>query len=58
MVLEVATSGKSRLLERVAAEILQALRRRWPSAKVTVELRKLLPPCPGNPSFTAVRLQS
>ena len=28
----------------------------WPQATITIELRKLHPPCPGNPDYTAVRL--
>ena len=29
--------------------------KRWPQAQITIELRKLHPPCPGNPDYTAVR---
>jgi dihydroneopterin aldolase len=45
-----------RLLEALAAEMLREMRARWPQASIMIELRKLHPPCPGNPAYTAVRL--
>ena len=47
-----------RLLEALAAEMLREMRSRWPQAQIVIELRKLHPPCPGNPAYTAVRLAS
>src|SRR5205823_4318015 len=43
-------------LGALAAEMLPEMRKRWPQAQITIELRKLHPPCPGNPAYTAVRL--
>ncbi len=57
LVVEIGTKDPHRLLESVAGAMLGALKQRWPTAKIEVELRKLHPPCPGNPSFTAVRIQ-
>ena len=44
------------LLEALVSSIAAALAQRWPYAELEVEVRKLNPPCPGNPSYTAVRL--
>jgi 7,8-dihydroneopterin aldolase/epimerase/oxygenase len=55
----VVTIGEARpyrLLEALAAEMLREMKTRWPAAKIAIELRKLHPPCPGNPDFTSVRL--
>jgi dihydroneopterin aldolase len=56
MLVEIGSSDPHRLLESLAGVMVRALRDRWPFAAVTLELRKLHPPCPGNPSYTAVRL--
>lgn len=58
MIVELGQSGPNRLLESIAGKMLAALRDKFPQARVTLELRKLHPPCPGNPSHTSVRLQS
>ena len=58
LLVEVGTSGSRRLLEAVAGAMVDALRARWPFASIELELRKLHPPCPGNPDYTAVRLRS
>ena len=55
----VVTIGEARpyrLLEALAAEMLREMKTRWPAAVIEIELRKLHPPCPGNPDFTSVRL--
>ena len=44
------------LLEALVGAIGAALHARWPYAELEIEVRKLNPPCPGNPSYTAVRL--
>jgi dihydroneopterin aldolase len=57
----VVTIGEARpyrLLEALAAEMLREMKQRWPDAGIVIELRKLHPPCPGNPDFTSVRLHS
>ena len=58
LIVEIGTKDPHRLLESLSGAMLQAIKRRWPSARVQIELRKLHPPCPGNPSFTAVRVAS
>ena len=58
LLVELGQSGPNRLLESIAGKMLAALRGRYPEAKVTIELRKLHPPCPGNPTHTSVRLET
>jgi dihydroneopterin aldolase len=58
LVVELGTHKAYRLLEALAGAMLTAIRTRWPSAAVELELRKLHPPCPGNPDYTAVRVSS
>ena len=45
------------LLEALAGAMAQAIAERWPKVGITLEVRKLNPPCPGNPSWTAFRLE-
>jgi dihydroneopterin aldolase len=58
ILVEIGEAQPCRLLEAVAGTMVEALRARWPTARVELELRKLHPPCPGNPDHTAVRLCS
>jgi dihydroneopterin aldolase len=58
LVVEIGTSRPYKLLERVAGAMLTAIAERWPQATVELELRKLHPPCPGNPDYTAVRVRN
>ncbi len=58
LLLKVGTARTHHLLESLAGEMLGELRRRWPSAEVEIEVRKLHPPCPGNPDYTAILLRS
>ncbi len=56
----IVTIGEARpyrLLEALAAEMLREMKARWPGAEIAIELRKLHPPCPGNPDFTSVKLR-
>src|SRR6476659_5574976 len=56
IIVEIGESKPYRLLEKLAYEMARAIGERWPRiTNVEIELRKLHPPCPGNPSFTAVR---
>jgi dihydroneopterin aldolase len=57
LVVEIGEARPLRLLEALAAAMLRAVKARWPHVSVEIELRKLHPPCPGNPDFTAVRLR-
>ncbi len=56
LVEEIGTSHTYKLLEALAGAIVNALEARWPAASIDVEVRKLNPPCPGNPAYTAARL--
>jgi dihydroneopterin aldolase len=58
MLVEIGTARPHRLLEALAGAMLRELKSRWPRAEVELELRKLHPPCPGNPHHTAVRLKA
>jgi dihydroneopterin aldolase len=58
LIVEIGTSRPYKLLERVAGAMMAAVIERWPQATVELELRKLHPPCPGNPDYTAVRVRS
>jgi 7,8-dihydroneopterin aldolase/epimerase/oxygenase len=58
VIVEIGTSRPYKLLERVAAAMMAAIHDRWPRATVLLELRKLHPPCPGNPDYTAVQIRS
>jgi 7,8-dihydroneopterin aldolase/epimerase/oxygenase len=58
LVVEIGTSRPYKLLEHVAGAMLAAIAERWPTASVELELRKLHPPCPGNPDYTAVRVRN
>jgi dihydroneopterin aldolase len=58
IILEIGEGGPYRLLEATAAKMMTTLKERWPDSKITIELRKLHPPCPGNPSHTSVRVES
>lgn len=58
LLLEIGESRAYRLLERLAGAMMRAILARWPHVTVEIEVRKLHPPCPGNPDFTAVRLHS
>ena len=56
MLVALGESGPNRLLESIAGKMIDSVRARFPTAKVQLELRKLHPPCPGNPTHTSVRL--
>ena len=56
MVEEIGTSRTFHLLEGLAGAMANALGERFPEMELELEVRKINPPCPGNPTFTAVRL--
>jgi 7,8-dihydroneopterin aldolase/epimerase/oxygenase len=56
LVIRAGTETTCHLVEKVATRILDTVRARHPTAHVTVELRKLDPPCPGAPQYCGVRL--
>src|SRR5262249_40230640 len=58
MLVEIGSAQPKRLLEALAFTMLSKLREKWPKAKIDLELRKLHPPCPGNPDYTAVRVSA
>ncbi len=54
---EIGTGRTFHLIEALAGTIVAAIVERWPHVGVEVEVRKLNPPCPGNPACTAVRMR-
>lgn len=56
LVLSIATARTYKLLEALAGSLVAALGTRWPAADVEIELRKLHPPCVGNPDYAAVTM--
>lgn len=58
VLVEIGTARPYRLLEALAGAMLRELKTRWPKCVVALELRKLHPPCPGNPDFTSVELRA
>jgi dihydroneopterin aldolase len=56
MIVSLSTQKTYRLLEGLAGVLVDAIANRWPLAEVNLEVRKLHPPCPGDPSFSAVSL--
>ena len=51
------TAHTFHLLEGLAGAMVAAIAERWPDMDVELEVRKLNPPCPGNPAHTSVRLR-
>lgn len=56
LVNEIGTGRTYHLLEALAGAILTAIGERWQLDGIEIEVRKLNPPCPGNPACTAVRV--
>ena len=54
LVVEIGAGRTWHLIESVAGAILSAIVERHPQAEITVEVRKLNPPCPGDPTYAAV----
>lgn len=54
---DIGTRRTFHLLEGLAGAMVAALSERWPRMEIELEVRKLNPPCPGNPAHTAVRLR-
>jgi 7,8-dihydroneopterin aldolase/epimerase/oxygenase len=50
------TQSTYKLLEALAGAIARAIQELYPAVRVTVELEKLAPPCPGVPEVSGVRL--
>lgn len=53
---QIGTQRTFHLLEALAGAMVLAVAERWPAMDIVLEVRKLNPPCPGNPTHTAVRL--
>ena len=53
---EIGRTQTVHLLEALAGAMAAAIAERWPSVAIELEVRKLNPPCPGNPSWTAFRV--
>jgi len=56
LVIRVGTESTCHLVEKVATRILDAVCARHPAAHVSVEVRKIDPPCPGGPRSCGVRI--
>ena len=55
-IVDVGTTQTFKLLETLAGNIAQSLRRQYPQTSITIEIEKLAPPCPGVPQCCGVRL--
>jgi len=53
---DIGTTQTFHLLEGLAGAMVAAMVERWPALDIELEVRKLNPPCPGNPAHTSVRL--
>lgn len=53
---EIGTQRTFHLLEGLAGAMVLAIADKWPAMDIALEVRKLHPPCPGNPAHTSVRL--
>ena len=53
---DIGTSRTFHLLEGLAGAMVDAIAARFPALDLELEVRKLHPPCPGNPAHTSVRL--
>ncbi len=58
LVVEMGTSSTYKLLETLCARIVDAVATQVPGARITVEVRKLHPPCAGHPAYSSVRMSS
>lgn len=56
LLLQVATGKTYHLLEALAGAMVLSVAEKWPDAAIFLELRKLCPPCAGNPSHSSVSL--
>jgi dihydroneopterin aldolase len=54
---EIGTGRTYHLIEALAGALLEAITDKWPVQSIEIEVRKLNPPCPGNPAYTAVRVR-
>lgn len=57
LIVQTATQKTYRLLEGLAGRLLTSIAERWPQADIMLEVRKLHPPCAGNPAHSAVLLE-
>lgn len=57
LLVEIGSGPAFHLLEGMAGQMGRVLHEHWPTARIELEIRKLHPPCPGNPAFTAVRVE-
>lgn len=56
ILLEIGSGPAFHLLEGVVGKMGRVLHEQFPDARIELEIRKLHPPCPGNPAYTAVRV--
>jgi dihydroneopterin aldolase len=56
IVVSIGTKSTFKLIEALAGAIGAKIQELYPAARVTIELDKLAPPCPGVPAACGVRL--
>jgi dihydroneopterin aldolase len=56
LAVELGTGRTFHLIEALAGALVDAISEQCPQAGITVEVRKLNPPCPGSPAYAAARL--
>jgi dihydroneopterin aldolase len=56
MVMEIGTTRTFKLIEALAATMLDAIAAAYPGTTITLTLEKLHPPCPGAPAASGVRM--
>lgn len=56
-IVQISTQQTFALLEKLATTLADTLLARWSQIhRVEIQVRKLLPSCPGNPAYTAVQV--
>ena len=56
IVIEIGTTRTFKLLEALGGAIASALKERFSTERLTIEIEKLAPPCPGVPQACGVRM--
>lgn len=56
--MEIGTQSTFKLLETLAGSIARAIQEQYPTTDVTIEVEKLMPPCPGVPQSCGIRLHA
>ena len=54
--MEIGTKSTFKLLEALGGSIASAIQKHYPNTDITIEIEKLMPPCPGVPQSCGIRL--